>query len=62
MIGPAPICMTCKHYHFDNYASMTCDAYPDGIPEKIIMNEVDHRKPYKNDNGLTYQPKPNVKE
>jgi len=57
MIGPAPICMTCKHYHFDNYASMTCDAYPDGIPDKIIDGKVKHNKPYNGDNGIQFEEK-----
>ena len=56
MIGPAPMCMTCKHYHFDNYTSMTCDAYQDGIPDEIIDGKFIHTVRYKGDNGLTYKP------
>lgn len=45
------LCTICKHRNLD----WTCKAYPKGIPEEIFNNEVDHRKPYKGDNGITYE-------
>lgn len=54
MIGPAPMCETCARSRPDG----TCDAYPDGIPEEIIMNEWDHRFPKPGDHGLQYDPVP----
>jgi len=39
-------------------ATLRCEAYPDGIPEAIVMNEVDHRAPQPGDRGLRYDPKP----
>jgi hypothetical protein len=54
MIGPAPICMDCKHFNSDNRKGLTCKAFPYGIPEEIITNKVDHKKPYKNDNGIQF--------
>ena len=56
MIGEAPLCMECKHYNFNEHSMMSCEAYPKGIPEEIIMNEHDHHKPFKNDNGITFEP------
>lgn len=52
-----PICMNCKHLDRDPDAtSFRCSAFPDGIPEKIIFNEADHRRSYRGDNGIRYDP------
>ncbi len=31
-----------------------CVAFPDGIPQEIIDNEFDHRKPYPGDRGIRF--------
>jgi len=46
-----PQCFECKNYT-DN---LECKAYPNGIPEKILLGEVDHTKPYKGDNGIQFE-------
>jgi len=33
----------------------TCAAFPDGIPEGIWDNEIDHRMPYPGDHGLLFK-------
>ena len=33
----------------------TCLAYQEGIPQEIINNDVDHRQPYKGDNGIQFK-------
>ena len=43
-IGPAPICVKCKHYHFYGSEKISCDAFPKGIPNKIIMTDFIHTK------------------
>ena len=48
-----PQCMFCIHHH----GNLTCDAFQEGIPDKILLNEHDHRKPYPNDSGITYERK-----
>lgn len=53
----APICLTCVHFHQDNEMALTCDAFPDGIPQPIVRSEHDHREPYPGDNGIQYEPK-----
>ena len=56
MIGNAPICLECKHFHRDSKREgFTCDAFPDGVPEEIIMGEFDHRKPHPDDRGIQFE-------
>jgi len=43
MIGQVPDCLVCKHFNELEYG-LTCNAFPDGIPENIIMGEP-HTKP-----------------
>ena len=60
MIGPAPICMKCKHL-YDNKPGQwgfRCDAFPDGIPDEIfVTGEIDHTKPQDGDHGIQFEPK-----
>lgn len=45
-------CSVCKRYRGDD----KCDAFPEGIPQEIRMDEHDHRQPFPGDNGLLYEP------
>mgnify|MGYP000129560771 CR=1 FL=1 len=60
MIGTKPICVDCKHLDrvFKYGKGWYCEAYPDGwgIPEEIMMSGVDHKKPFKGDNGIQFEP------
>jgi len=44
-------CISCKHYRMLH----RCTAFPDRIPEAIMLGEHDHRKPYKGDNGIRWE-------
>jgi len=46
-----PICLDCIHYT----GGLKCKAYPDGIPEAIILSKVDHKKPYEGDHGIQFE-------
>ena len=45
-------CTLCKHLHEDK---ISCDAFPDVIPNEIQSSIVDHRKPFPNDNGIMFE-------
>lgn len=44
-------CALCVHLKKD----LKCEAFPGGIPEKIIVGEHDHKKPFKGDNGIRFE-------
>ena len=44
-------CAECRHKFRDKAG---CEAFPDGIPETILNNEVDHRQPIPGDNGIQF--------
>ena len=54
MIGPAPICLECRHFR-EEAKGLTCDAFPHGIPKPILMTEVEHREPYPGDHGIQFE-------
>ncbi len=47
-------CATCKHVTGGNGFIMTCKAFPDGIPDKILSGDHKHIKPFKGDKGIQF--------
>lgn len=51
----SPICSYCKHKD-EKTAKRICEAFPDGIPYEIWLGKNDHKKPYKGDHGIQFEP------
>jgi hypothetical protein len=43
-------CLLCARLQ----AGFTCAAFPEGIPDTIAFNHVDHREPQPNDRGFQF--------
>lgn len=46
-------CLRCTRAH---NTGPTCDAFPEAIPDVILLNEFDHHHPFPGDNGLQFKP------
>ena len=62
MIGPPPVCLDCRHFiggagRDSTGEGFVCKAYPDGIPQIIILGGGKHDKPRKGDHGIQFEPK-----
>lgn len=51
----APQCHGCRHYV---KGTLACVAFPDGIPDVILVGDHDHRDPYPTDSGITFEALP----
>lgn len=49
-----PMCKVCRHLR--SIQGWTCDAFPHGIPDKILDEKHDHRTPYPGDHGIRFAP------
>lgn len=53
------LCNICKNYLGD----LTCQAFPQGIPEEILNGENDHTKPLKEQlNDIVFEPEKEINE
>jgi hypothetical protein len=50
----SPVCTGCRWWTVPG--ERMCRAFPDGIPMAIWMGEHDHRKPYRGDHGIRFEP------
>jgi hypothetical protein len=54
-----PLCSICRYKHKDSLTYRksfpTCDAFPNGIPEAVRKNKMDHRKAIAGDNGIRFE-------
>ncbi len=46
-------CVWCAHRGADG---ASCQAFPEGIPSQILLNEHDHTQPFEGDKGTCYEP------
>ncbi len=54
MVEVVTQCQGCAHMQKLN---STCTAYPEGIPNAILVGDHDHTKTYPGDHGITFQAK-----
>lgn len=57
----APICIGCLHFKMAPAGSLeklSCDAFPDGIPEEIYTSIFDHHHPFRGDHDIQYESDP----
>jgi hypothetical protein len=47
------ICPYCKHT-LEN-TNTRCAAFPDGIPQDVLVTRVNHRKPVEGDHGIQFE-------
>lgn len=53
--GTAPICYLCVHFHGAKpKVGWVCDAFPNGIPQDILISRRDHHFPYDGDQCIQF--------
>lgn len=52
-------CCYCKHLTPSNWTA-GCKAFPGGIPDEVLTNSLDHRRPVEGDDGVRFEPRPDV--
>jgi hypothetical protein len=57
-IYPVSMCLVCKYYR----KAQRCEAFPSKIPQAILIGRYDHRRSYRGDHGVTFQPKEGVSQ
>lgn len=49
-------CLDCQHFKGkDEEERFICEAFPNGIPEDVFWNKIDHTENTEGDNGIKYQ-------
>jgi len=56
--GPRPMCLYCVHLDHVRLDVNACKAFPDGIPDGILMGFDDHRTPITGDGGIQFEQDP----
>jgi hypothetical protein len=57
IMGPTPLCLKCARFHDTNDDTFTCDAFPEGIPDEIVLGGFNHNLPFPGDNGMRFIPR-----
>lgn len=62
----APYCLSCIHLTSEGAGlsseAFRCDAFPDGVPMKILTWDADHREPIAGDDGIQFEQDPAAAE
>jgi hypothetical protein len=54
MIGGPPLCLFCTRLSYHD-GKPICPAFPQGIPDEIWIGGFDHRKAFKEDQGIRFE-------
>jgi hypothetical protein len=54
IMGPTPLCLKCARFHDNNEDTFTCDAFPNGVPDEIVLRGFNHNNPFPGDKGLRF--------
>lgn len=57
IMGPTPLCLKCARFHDNNEDTFTCDAFPKGIPDDIVLGGFNHNQAFPGDNGMRFIPR-----
>ncbi|MGZ4908841.1 MAG: hypothetical protein ACXV5F_09355 [Halobacteriota archaeon] len=59
-----PQCDYCRHLDRKRMYKQGyyCPAYPNGVPDEILLNMVDHVEAYEGDNGIQFEQDPSEDE
>jgi hypothetical protein len=57
IMGPTPLCLRCARFHDNNKDTFTCDAFPQGVPDEIVLGGFNHNQPFRGDNGMQFIPR-----
>ena len=52
-LAPMSLCFACQRFR-RNLGKPTCSAFPDGIPDPILVDGYDHRHPFPGDGGTRF--------
>jgi hypothetical protein len=54
----APACLKCAHFNEADTVGFTCAAFPEGIPDAVLVGGDPHTEPIEGDHGLRFEAKP----
>ena len=55
-IGPVPLCYWCAHFREpDDTKGLTCEAHPNGIPDRVLFGGTDSPEPCIGAHGIRFK-------